>query len=315
MLLRLLLILSLCWASPSSAQQLLAGASNGSAPASSLGNEAAWYIDTSTGKIYGPKTFGRWGASSSSMTDWLSNLTGAQVIGGAWTFSSMVTGAVGFTATTGGVTATAGNIVATAGNISATVGSVSAGTTVTGGTGVVATTGNIVATAGAVSANTTVTGGTGVVATTGNVTSTAGNVVATVGAVTAGTTVTGGTGVSATTGDVVAVAGNVVAKTALTASAALPTISSCGTSPPAATAGSSNNAGQFTLGTGTPTACTVTFSATYANYAYCTVTPASSGGAAISGGYYISAQSNAAFTLTIGTGTDSLVFNYTCVGN
>jgi hypothetical protein len=101
----------------------------------------------------------------------------------------------------------------------------------------------------------------------------------------------------------------------LSVSAGLPTISTCGTSPPAASAGSSNSAGRFTLGTGTPTACTVTFATAWATQAYCTVTPASSGGAAISGGYYISAQSKSAFTLTIGTGTDSLIFNYTCAGN
>jgi hypothetical protein len=101
----------------------------------------------------------------------------------------------------------------------------------------------------------------------------------------------------------------------LSVSAGVPVISSCGTNPPVAAAGSSNSSGQFTLGTGTPTACTVTFLTAYATKAFCTVTPASSGGAAISGGYYISAQSKTAFTLTIGTGTDSLVFNYTCAGN
>jgi hypothetical protein len=100
----------------------------------------------------------------------------------------------------------------------------------------------------------------------------------------------------------------------LSVSAAVPAASSCGTSP-AVTAGSSNSAGQFTLGTTTPTACTITFATAWATKAFCTVTPASSGGAAISGGYYISAQSKSAFTITIGTGTDSLVFNYTCSGN
>lgn len=91
----------------------------------------------------------------------------------------------------------------------------------------------------------------------------------------------------------------------------LPTISACGTTPPAATAGSSNNAGQFTLGTGTPTACTVTFNSAYPTYAYCTVSPASN----YTGTYYISAQSRTAFTVTLGTGTSSAVFNYTCFGN
>lgn len=130
----------------------------------------------------------------------------------------------------------------------------------------------------------------------------------------AGTTLEAGTGITSTTGAISATAGNVNAGVALTVAAAVPAASSCGTSP-AVTAGSSNNAGQFTLGTGTPTACTITFATAYATKAFCTVTPASSGGAAISGGYYLSAQSKSAFTLTIGTGTDSLVWNYTCVGN
>ncbi len=101
------------------------------------------------------------------------------------------------------------------------------------------------------------------------------------------------------------------ATTRVVVAASLPTISSCGTSPPAATAGSSNNAGQFTLGTATPTACTITFAAAYATHAYCTVTPASN----YTGTYYISSQSNTSFTVTLGTGTDSVVFNYTCFGN
>lgn len=94
----------------------------------------------------------------------------------------------------------------------------------------------------------------------------------------------------------------------------LPTLSTCGTSP-SVSAGSSSNGGQFTLGTASPTACTVTFASPFATQAYCTVTPASSGGAAITGGYYLSAMSKTAFTLTIGTGTNSLVFDYNCEGN
>lgn len=93
----------------------------------------------------------------------------------------------------------------------------------------------------------------------------------------------------------------------------LPVASSCGTSP-SVTTGSNSNAGQFTMGTATPTACTITFASPFPNYGFCTVTPASSGGAAITGGYYLSAQSKTAFTLTIGTGTSSLVWNYTCFG-
>jgi hypothetical protein len=100
-----------------------------------------------------------------------------------------------------------------------------------------------------------------------------------------------------------------------TSSASLPAISSCGTTPPAASAGSNAAAGQFTLGTGTPTACTVTFATAYATISFCTVTPASSGGAAITGGYYLSANDKTGFTITLGTGTSSLIFNYTCAGN
>lgn len=106
-------------------------------------------------------------------------------------------------------------------------------------------------------------------------------------------------------------ANNLMAESHVLAKAALPTISSCGTSPPAATTGSSNQGGQITFGTGTPTACTATFASAFPNYAYCTVTPASN----YTGTYYISAQSKTAFTITLGTGTDSVKFNYACNGN
>jgi hypothetical protein len=99
--------------------------------------------------------------------------------------------------------------------------------------------------------------------------------------------------------------------TPINIAALVPVISSCGTSPPAASAGSSQNAGQFTLGTGSPTACTITYVIPYPNYAYCTVTPASN----YTGTYYISAQSKTAFTVTLGTGTSSAIFNYICFGN
>jgi hypothetical protein len=103
----------------------------------------------------------------------------------------------------------------------------------------------------------------------------------------------------------------VLAYTSVQVQAAVPTISTCGTSPPAATAGSSNNGGQFTLGTGATAACTVTFATAFPTQAYCTVTPASN----YTGTYYISAQSRTAFTVTLGTGTASVVFNYSCNGN
>jgi hypothetical protein len=97
----------------------------------------------------------------------------------------------------------------------------------------------------------------------------------------------------------------------LAVSASLPVITTCGTGTPAMTAGSSANAGQVTLGTGSPTACTLTFAAAFANVAFCTFTPASN----YTGTYYVSAQSKSAMTLTLGTGTSGAVFNYTCGGN
>ena len=93
-----------------------------------------------------------------------------------------------------------------------------------------------------------------------------------------------------------------------------PRASSCGTSP-AIASGSNNLAGQFTMGTGAPTACTVLFGHPYPNHAFCTVSPASSGGAAPTGGHYISIQDNTGFILTLGTGASSLVFNYACGGS
>lgn len=95
---------------------------------------------------------------------------------------------------------------------------------------------------------------------------------------------------------------------------AVPTVSSCGTSP-SVNAGSANSSGQFTTGTGTPAACTVTFSTAWPNNAFCTVSPANAAAAAITGGYYISASSRTAFTVTLGTGTSSAAFNYSCSGH
>ena len=91
----------------------------------------------------------------------------------------------------------------------------------------------------------------------------------------------------------------------------LPTFSSCGTSTPAASAGSSSNGGQFTLGTGSPTSCTVAFATAFTNYAYRVVTPASN----YTGTYYISAQSKTGFAVTLGSGTSSVVFNYGVTGD
>lgn len=93
-------------------------------------------------------------------------------------------------------------------------------------------------------------------------------------------------------------------------STALPTPSTCGTSPTVA-AGSGNNAGKFTFGTGTVTACTVTFANAYATNSFCTITPASN----FTGTFYISAQSNTGFILTTSANAASQSFNYTCFGN
>ncbi len=95
-------------------------------------------------------------------------------------------------------------------------------------------------------------------------------------------------------------------------SSGVPTISACGTTPPAATAGSNNNGGQFTTGTATPTACTVTFANAYPTTAWCTISPASANAAVA--GVYISAQSASAFTITQ-PALSSTKYNYTCMGN
>lgn len=93
-----------------------------------------------------------------------------------------------------------------------------------------------------------------------------------------------------------------------------PTLTSCGTSPVLG-AGSFNTFGSFTTGTGTPTACTVNFTPTFPTNASCTISPVNAAAAGIVGGTRISAQSAAAFTVTLGAGTNSAQYNYTCGGN
>ncbi|MDD4617460.1 MAG: hypothetical protein PHW76_10235, partial [Alphaproteobacteria bacterium] len=105
------------------------------------------------------------------------------------------------------------------------------------------------------------------------------------------------------------VSGSIRTSQAVLNSSSAPTLSSCGTSPSVAT-GSSNGAGQITMGT-SATACTVTFANAYPTYAFCTVSPVSS----YTGTYYVSAQSKSAFTLTFGTSVSSAKFNYVCGGN
>jgi len=93
-----------------------------------------------------------------------------------------------------------------------------------------------------------------------------------------------------------------------------PVLSTCGTSPVLA-GGSNNIAGSFTTGTATPTACTLTFTPAYASNAFCTVSPVNAAAVGVTGGTRISAQSASAFTITLGTGTNSAQYQYTCSGS
>jgi len=91
----------------------------------------------------------------------------------------------------------------------------------------------------------------------------------------------------------------------------IPAVSACGTSP-AVAANSNNASGGFTTGTGTPTACTITFANAYPTAAFCTVSPVNA--AAVGTSVRISAQSASAFTITLGAGTDSAQYQYVCGG-
>jgi hypothetical protein len=94
-----------------------------------------------------------------------------------------------------------------------------------------------------------------------------------------------------------------------------PTLSTCGASPTIG-ANSTNRSGTFTTGSsGTPTGCTVTFANAYPTSAFCSISPANTAANGVSGGTYISAQGASAFTVTLGTGTNSAKYNYTCQGN
>jgi hypothetical protein len=100
----------------------------------------------------------------------------------------------------------------------------------------------------------------------------------------------------------------------LTTGANPPTLSSCGTSPSINSA-SNNNAGYFTMGTGGPTSCTLTWATPYPTWAFCTFTP---GPAAYTGTFYVSTlptASKTAVTLTLGTGNSSGSFYYSCNGS
>jgi hypothetical protein len=106
------------------------------------------------------------------------------------------------------------------------------------------------------------------------------------------------------------ISGNLYAGRLASIGGPTPALTSCGTSP-SVTTGSVANMGQITFGTGTPTSCTLTFPVAFDSSAFCTATPAS----AYTGTYYFSTSSATGFTLTLGTGTNSVVFNYICFGN
>jgi hypothetical protein len=94
-------------------------------------------------------------------------------------------------------------------------------------------------------------------------------------------------------------------------SSAAPAASGCGARP-VVTPHSTNHAGQFTLGSGAPTACTITFANAFPTAAFCSVTAVNT--AAVGTTVRISASSASAFTVTLGAGTDGAQYNYVCMG-
>ena len=97
--------------------------------------------------------------------------------------------------------------------------------------------------------------------------------------------------------------------TNLSGGGSTPTLSSCGTSP---TISGTNSAGAITIGTGTPSACTLTFSSAYANGVACVfndrTTAAANPGRATS-------VSTSAVTWTFAAATaNSDVIDYICIG-
>ncbi|WP_198008781.1 hypothetical protein [Methylocystis rosea] len=103
---------------------------------------------------------------------------------------------------------------------------------------------------------------------------------------------------------------NLIGRNIISASA-VPVPSSCGTTP-AVDANSTNVSGNFTTGTGSPTACTLTFANAYPTAAACTVTAANA--AAVGTTVRVSPPAAASFTITLGAGTSSASFNYVCLG-
>lgn len=86
-----------------------------------------------------------------------------------------------------------------------------------------------------------------------------------------------------------------------------PALTSCGTGP-TLTRGSSSIAGTVVMGSGSPTACTLTYATAFTGTPACSITPTYNATA------YLSAQSNSAFTATFSAGNATSGFNYSCVG-
>lgn len=86
-------------------------------------------------------------------------------------------------------------------------------------------------------------------------------------------------------------------------------LSGCGTGA-AMTANSSKHGGRFSTGSGTVTACTLTFDTAFPTSAFCAVTAV--GGVTA---YYISSQTAAAFTLTFPVSAPSTSWQYVCMGS
>jgi hypothetical protein len=82
-----------------------------------------------------------------------------------------------------------------------------------------------------------------------------------------------------------------------------PAISSCGSGSPATSTGSNNLVGQVTVGSGSPTACTLTHATSFTNTPACEVT-------GIAGTASITSQSNTALVLSLTSGTTGV--NYNC---
>lgn len=85
---------------------------------------------------------------------------------------------------------------------------------------------------------------------------------------------------------------------------ATPAVSSCGTSP---TIAGDDKAGMVTVGTGSPTACTITFFQAYNNAPYCVL----SWGSILAAEAYTVSASGIAITQT---GTSSDKITYHCIG-